>query len=158
MSEHNEDSQVETGMADLGQVEAMALSIEGETTARIEAASTAHETRQAEMQANAAAQNAMELQGALAMAKLMVKPMFAWWPDFEKVWSDDQIAQISEHGGVIFERHGWSVGGILSEWGPYIGLIAATAPPAVATYGAIKAHKAAQAKEAANGSHQQAAN
>ena len=157
MSEHNTDAgQIESVGPDLGQVEAMAASIEGETTARIEAASNAHETRQAEISASAAAQNAAELQGALTMAKLMVKPLFSWWPDFERVWSDDQISQISEHGGVIFERHGWSVGGVLSEWGPYIGLIAATAPPAVATYGAIKAHKAKQG-EAANGSHQQAA-
>lgn len=155
------DAANQTDVIDLGHVEAMAEAVEGETVEAIETAQNQQANRQAEAQAAGAAQNAAELQGALMMAKMMVKPMFHWWPDFDKVWSDEQIGAISESGGVIFERHGWSVGGILSQYGPYIGLIAATAPPCVATYGAIKAHKQAQAlaaKGATNGGHQQAEN
>lgn len=158
MPEVQEQGQ-DSGLDGLSKVEAMAASVEAESIGQTTAAVQRQEEQQAAIVASAAAQNAAELMGALSMAKMMVKPMFHWWPDFEKVWSDEQIGAISESGGVIFERHGWSVGGILSEYGPYIGLIAATAPPCVATYGAIKAHKTAQAlaaKGGTNGSDQPA--
>jgi hypothetical protein len=84
---------------------------------------------------------AQELRGALDMARLMVAPMFGWWADFPRVWSDATLQGIAEAGGAVMDRNGWTMGGVWSEFGPYIALVGATAPPAFATVQAIKAHR-----------------
>lgn len=95
---------------------------------------------------------AAELEGALTMARLMVEPMFAWWPEFKATWGDATIKAIADSGGAIMDRHGWSVGAVLGQWGPYIALIAAVGPPSFVTFQAIKARE----KEAPRVSAQQA--
>jgi hypothetical protein len=89
--------------------------------------------------------NAENLKGALDMAKLMLRPMFTWWPDFEQVWSDGQVGAIANAGGMVCDKHGWNFAEVLGNYGPYIALVAATAPPAMATMAAIKQAKAAAA-------------
>lgn len=84
---------------------------------------------------------AAELESALTMARLMVAPMFNWWPEFSATWSDSTVKAISESGGAIMDKHGWSVGAVLGQWGPYIALIAAVGPPAFVTFQAIKARE-----------------
>jgi hypothetical protein len=84
---------------------------------------------------------AHELRGALEMVRLMASPAFAWWPQFGQVWSDQTLQAMATNGAVIMERHGWTVGQALAEWGPYIGLIGATLPPALATYQAVQTRK-----------------
>lgn len=96
---------------------------------------------------------AAELKGVLTMARLMVAPMFAWWVEFKTVWSDDALEGIAQGGGAVMDRHGWSVGEALGQWGPYLALVGAVAPPAFVTYQAIKARE----KEAARGRPEQAA-
>jgi heme exporter protein D len=86
--------------------------------------------------------NAENLQGALSMAKLMIAPMFAWWPEFDRVWSDDQVKQISFAGGAVCDKHGWDFSAAMGNYGPYIALAVATAPPVLATHQAIKLAKA----------------
>jgi len=81
---------------------------------------------------------AQDLRGALEMVRLMAAPMFADWPDFGRVWSDQVLQATADSGGAIMDRHGWSVGELLGQWGPYIGLIAAVAPPGLATYQHLK--------------------
>jgi hypothetical protein len=76
----------------------------------------------------------------------MLAPAFAWWPDFDRVWSDQQIDGIAAAGGAVCDRHGWDFGAALGNYGPYIALAAATAPPVLATHGAIKAARAAAAR------------
>jgi hypothetical protein len=93
--------------------------------------------------------NAAELLGALEMARMMVAPMFSWWADFDRVWSDSTLKGIAQGGGAVMERHGWTMGGVLGEWGPYLALIGATAPPAFATYKAIQAHQVEQRRRPA---------
>lgn len=89
--------------------------------------------------------NAENLKGALDMAKLMLRPMFAWWPEFDQVWSDGQVGAIAAAGGAVCDKHGWNFAEVLGNYGPYLMLVAATAPPAMATMAAIKQAKAAAA-------------
>lgn len=86
--------------------------------------------------------NAAELLGALQLARLMVKPMFRWWPDFEATWPDATLQAIAEGGGQVMAKHGWTMGGLMNEFGPYIALGVATVPPVMVTLSAIKARKA----------------
>lgn len=88
-----------------------------------------------------AADNAAELRAALEMARLMVRPMFAWWPQFDEVWSDRTIDGIATGGGAVMDKHGWTMGGALAEFGPYIALAGATIPPCIVTMQAIKQRK-----------------
>lgn len=91
------------------------------------------------------ADSSAELLGALTMARLLVAPMFEWWPKFGDTWSDGTLQGISTAGAQVMERHGWSLGDLMSSWGPYIALALATAPPTMVTLQAIKAEKARQA-------------
>lgn len=90
--------------------------------------------------------NAENIQGALAMAKLMLGPVFAWWPEFDQVWSDGQIQGISGAAGLVCDKHGWNFGEAIGQYGPYLALVAATAPPVIATVSAVKAAKRAAAE------------
>lgn len=100
-----------------------------------------------------ATNTAADLLGALQLARAMVTPLFAWWPDFGQVWNDGQLEGIADAGGQVMDRHGWTMGGAMQEYGPYIALLGATAGPGLATYQAIKAHRedeARKARESAN--------
>lgn len=84
---------------------------------------------------------AEELLSALTLARLMLAQAFAWWPEFPHVWSDAALRGIAEGGAAVMQKHGLTMGGVLSEWGPYLALIGATAPPAFATYQAMQDRK-----------------
>ena len=86
--------------------------------------------------------NAQELRGALLMARMMVAPMFKWWPEFADTWSDQTIEGIAQGGGAVMDKHGWTFGGLMEEFGPYIALGVAVVPPSMVTWQAIKAQKA----------------
>lgn len=85
---------------------------------------------------------AEELRQALDMVRAMARPLFADWQDFGSVWSDTTLQAMAENGGAIMDRHGWTMGGLLSQWGPYIGLAAAVGPAAMATYQHVKLKRA----------------
>lgn len=110
----------------------------------------------AQAQAEAqAAQSTIEanregLRDALGMARMIAAPAFGWWDDFGQCWSDRQLDAISEAGAQVMQRHGVTMGELMSQWGPYIALIGATVPPGLATYTAVKARKAEQAKPQGN--------
>lgn len=82
--------------------------------------------------------SAAELLGALQMARMMVAPMFTWWAEFGRVWGDDTLQGIAQGGALVMQRHGWTMGGVMGEFGPYIALAGATLPPSFVTYQAIK--------------------
>lgn len=88
-----------------------------------------------------AGNTAEELLAALTMARLILAPSLHWWDGFGQVWNDATLRGIADGGAAVMERHGWTMGGLISEWGPYLALIGATAPPAFATYQAIKFRK-----------------
>ncbi len=87
------------------------------------------------------AQTAEELRQALDMARLMVRPMFGWWQHFDATWSDRALAGIAAGGAAVMVKHGWTMGELFAEWGPYIALAGATLPPTLVTYGAIRQRK-----------------
>lgn len=95
----------------------------------------------AQQQQEAAENTAAELLSALEMARLMAAPAFAWWPDFAKVWSDRTLQGIAEGGAAVMAKHGWTMGAMFSEFGPYIALVGATVPPCLVTYQAVKQRK-----------------
>lgn len=89
-----------------------------------------------------AKREARELLGALTLARVLVAPMFRWWPEFPQVWCDQTLQGISDSGAAVMVRQGWTMAEVFEKWGPYIGLAMATAPPCVATYQAIQLQKA----------------
>lgn len=133
--EHQPAGEQPAPVPDLSAVEALAGTLEGAADEQAQAQAQADE--QATAQSEAAA-----LLGALKLARVMVGPMFRWWPDFESVWSDQTLDGISEGAAAVMARHGWTVAGAMGELGPYIALIGATAPPAFVTYQAIQHRKA----------------
>lgn len=84
-----------------------------------------------------------ELLAALQLARMMVAPMFRWWKEFGSTWDDKTLDAIAAGGAAVMQKHGWTFGGVMSEFGPYIALGAATIPPALVTYQAIQERKAA---------------
>jgi hypothetical protein len=125
------------GAADLpglDHLERQAAAIEqGATAQQAEA-----EQRQAEQQAGAAA---AELLAVLQLCRTIVAPAMTWWPEYGRTWSDPQLSAIAHAGADVMQRHGLSMGELLSTWGPYIALIGAALPPSLVTYAAIKARR-----------------
>ena len=84
-----------------------------------------------------------ELGEALNLLRAVARPLFSDWPDYgREVWTDKQLTAISAAGGAIMDRHGWTMGELFAEWGPYIALIGATAPPALMTWQHLRSRKA----------------
>lgn len=94
-----------------------------------------------------ATNTAAELLGALQLARLPAAQAFAWWPQFGEVWGDQTLTGIAESGGAIMDRHGWSMGEVMSTWGPYIGLAGTLGPAILVTVQAVKVQKAALAQQ-----------
>lgn len=86
-----------------------------------------------------------ELFQALGMARMLVAPMFRWWPSFGDTWGDNTLNGIAAGGAAVMFKHGWTMGDLFAEWGPYLALAGATIPPSLVTYAAIKQQKAAHA-------------
>lgn len=128
------------GMAALDALEAEALAIEG-----------AGQQKQAEAQAQQEQSQiesaAAELLSCLEMVRLMAAPALEWWQAYEKVWSDAQLERISVAGASVMVRHGWTMGELMTQWGPYIALVGAVLPPSLVTYQAIKQKQADEKRE-----------
>ncbi|MDN3923339.1 hypothetical protein, partial [Roseateles violae] len=45
-------------------------------------------------------------------------------------------------GAAVMHKHGWTMGELMSSWGPYIALVGAVVPPSLVTYQAIKQRQA----------------
>lgn len=122
--------------------------------AEAEGLEVAQGAAQAEAEAKAAEStieaNRQGLREALAMARMVASPAFRWWEDFGACWSDGQLDAIADAGAQIMQRHQITMGELLSQYGPYVALAGATIPPGLATYTAIKARKAEQARPRAN--------
>lgn len=89
-----------------------------------------------------------ELLSALQLARVAAGSLLKWWPEFREVWSDQALANIASAGAEVMRRHGWNMGELLSQWGPYIALVGAITPPAMVTYQAMQDHKAEQMRAA----------
>jgi hypothetical protein len=125
---------------DLAELSAGAAALDGAGQAVVQAQDMA----KASEEAATAEGLAPELLDVLKLARAMAVPLFVWWVDFERVWSDAVLEGIAQNGAVIMVRQGWDMGQLMTKWGPYIGLLGITAPAAFATYKAVKAHKAGE--------------
>lgn len=131
MDEVTEDQTTQTAGADaLDAVILQAEALEGAAVAPAEKA-------QAEQQAVAVVSAAAELLQALQLLRLIAAPAMKWWEHFAEVWSDAQLIAISEAGAQVMQRHGWSMGELMSKWGPYLALVSAVGLPGLATYQAL---------------------
>lgn len=90
----------------------------------------------AEQQAAAfVASAAAELCGALQMARGMLLPLL---PDHKGqrlavVWNDQVLQQSAQAGAAIMQMHGWTLGGVMGKYGPYVMLVAVLAGPVIET-------------------------
>ena len=123
--------------------------------AALEAQAQAMEQEQAHQDAQPTAQEVhaaktakADLLDTLKMLRGIAGPACHWMTEerFSKTWNDARLAEISEHGAAIMERHGWTIGALFGTYGPYIALIAAMGAPTLET---IRAYKEAQTVTAA---------
>lgn len=102
-------------------------------------------------------QTSTELMQALTMARMLVSPMFGWWQDFPRVWSDQTLQGIASGGAAVMLRHGWTMGDLFEKWGPYLALAMATIPPSAVTWQAIKQRQHQLQQQAQHGQRPAAA-
>lgn len=116
----------------------------------------------AEAQA-ATAGNESELLVTLQAIRAMAFPMLAMVTDAQRmgalgqVWNDDVLAQSAAAGAAVMEKHGWTMGSVMGQYGCYVMLVAALAPPIVMTKKILevpKAKPAAPPAPAADGQQQ----
>lgn len=94
-----------------------------------------------------------DLIDALNMAAAPARPAM-WWlteEQFEQLWGAKVRKGIAESGAIIMRRHGLSLGGLMNQYGPYVGLVAALGPSLAGTVAIYKAEKQRQLQGAANG-------
>lgn len=117
------------------ELEAQAAHIEGQ----LSPAAAAAQERQAEAEGAEIEQTAADLLSALEMARAAAAGYLDWWPDFGRVWGDKTLQGIATAGAAVMQRHGLTLGGLLSD--PHVMLALAVAPPTFVTWSAIKQHK-----------------
>lgn len=138
MSEQTIEHADATGSADdLADLMAGAAELDGAAAAQVEQRAAA-ELQAADGQAAAMVDDLVDI---LKMARGMASPAFAWWPEFGLVWGDQVLHGIAVNGATIMARHGWTMGQLMTQWGPYLGLLGCTLPPALVTFKAIKERK-----------------
>lgn len=81
------------------------------------------------------ASNAAELLAALVMARTMALPILPQRKAdaLARVWSDEVLGNVAQAGAAVLELHGVALGSLLGKYAPYVALLAAVAPPVLAT-------------------------
>lgn len=128
-------------MAALEALEAEAAGVEQQG----EAAAEARAEKEAKTEVDTIA---ADLADTLAMMATVAGPGM-WWltpEQFEKLWGKPVQKAIAESGAEIMRRHGLSMGGLMSQYGPYIALAGALGPSALATVNAYKQAKRVNAQ------------
>jgi hypothetical protein len=95
-----------------------------------------------------------ELRGLVELAAAMLGPVL---PKTAAV-AKQQAPAMAAAGAEVMRLHGWTMGGVMAKYAPYIALIVAVAPVASTARAEVAAQKeaAAQQKQAANdGDYQQ---
>lgn len=89
--------------------------------------------------AQAVANNESELLVTLQAIRAMAFPMLAMVTDEQRmnalanVWNDGVLGASAAAGAAVLEKHGWSMGSLMGDYGCYVMLVAALAPPIVMT-------------------------
>lgn len=110
--------------------------------------------QQAKQEKSEADTLAADLADVLEMAATVAGPGM-WWlspEDFERLWGKKVRAAIAGSGAEIMRRNGWTLGGVMSQYGPYIALAGTLGPSALATVHAYKREKARQLAPVQGGS------
>ncbi|WP_454902733.1 hypothetical protein [Variovorax gossypii] len=85
------------------------------------------------------ANNESELFEALDVVRALAFPLLAMVTDegrmhaLAEVWNDDVLKRSASAGAKVMEKHGWNMGSVAGEYGCYLMLAAAVAPPIVLT-------------------------
>lgn len=127
-------------------------------TAPAAAAQAVQEAQAAEV----ALSNEAELFGTLQAVRAMAFPLLSMAVDrprmqaLEQVWNDGVLEQTAKAGAAVLERHGITMGQVMGQFGPYIMLVAAVAPPVMMTKKILSPPKSAvqTASATANGQQQ----
>jgi hypothetical protein len=83
--------------------------------------------RKAEADAAAVASAADEARDVVNLAGAILVPLL---PErYAKCYGPTQLAAIGDALGAVAHKRGWSLGGVMGEWGPEIALLAACAGP-----------------------------
>jgi len=126
-------------VAGLDDLERQAAAAEGAGQAAAEQQAASAEQREADTLA-------ADLADTLAMMATVAGPGM-WWltsDEFEKLWGKNVQKAIAQNGAAIMRRHKLTMGGLMTEYGPYIGLAGALGPSAFATVQGYKRAKSRQ--------------
>ncbi|VTU20744.1 hypothetical protein SRS16CHR_02705 [Variovorax sp. SRS16] len=91
--------------------------------------------------------NEAELYGTLQAIRAMAFPMLSMVVDAQRmaqlgaVWNDGVLQSTASAGAAVLERHGITMGQVMGQFGPYIMLVAAVAPPVMLTKKILSAPK-----------------
>lgn len=105
------------------------------------------EAGQAAQAAEVALSNEAELFGTLQAVRAMAFPLLSMAVDkqrmaaLDQVWNDAVLQQTAKAGAAVLERHGITMGQVMGQFGPYIMLVAAVAPPVMLTKKILSAPK-----------------
>lgn len=106
-----------------------------------------------------ASANRAEIAATLTIVRTMLCPLLPppKGDQIAAIWSDAVIEQAAAAGAAVMDLHGWSMGETMGKYGPYIALIAAVGPPALATRAVMlaPAPKTVRTEGAADGDRQQ---
>jgi hypothetical protein len=97
------------------------------------------EAGQAAQAAEVTLSNEAELLGTLQAIRAMAFPLLSMAVDQQRmqqlanVWNDGVLDQTAKAGAAVLERHGITMGQVMGQFGPYIMLVAAVAPPVMLT-------------------------
>ena len=105
------------------------------------------EAGQAAQAAEVVQSNEVELLAALETVRAMTFPMLSLVVDeprmhaLAQVWNNTVLEKTAQAGAAVLERHGLTMGSVMGQYGPYIMLVAAVAPPVMATKKILSAPK-----------------
>lgn len=98
------------------------------------------------------ASNEGELLMTLEMIRAMVFPLLGQVTPEDRmrqlgqVWNDGVLKASAVAGAAVMEKHGWSMGSVMGNYGCYVMLAAALAPPIIQTKQILSAPKPAEKK------------
>lgn len=78
---------------------------------------------------------AQELTALISVVSGILTPAF---PGLKKIYTPETCTALGAAAAPVFDKHGWSAGGIFDRWGAEISLAAVAVPVSIATWQAVK--------------------
>lgn len=128
--------------ADLARLKAEVAAVDGASPELV--AGQAQEAQQAAQQVDMTAQEVQELKTLLQIVSGLFVPLI---PKLAEIYTNETCEMLAQSAVPVMQKHGWSTGGMLGQWGAELALLAVSAPIAIATWQAVKeAQEEAKAK------------